>query len=161
MYMHVHTMVINCHYYSTSGFVCNGEFNYLRAKGYTRPLSVLQIRAEVRAKYSKMSQRMMKAMLTPKSKCRSTGILVLTYMLFNVLELELLRVYVLTQQSHLLCFKRYGPGCKRVFVSQILLLVCVHEQFQVDIHFTHGHQVSICGMREYNKLKYPFFSRKI
>ncbi len=54
---------------------------YLRAKGYTCPLSVLQIRAEVRAKYSKMSQRMMKAMLTPKSKCRSTGTLILTKLL--------------------------------------------------------------------------------
>ena len=41
----------------------------LRAKGYTYPVSVLQIRAEVRAKYSKMSQSMMKAMLTPKSVC--------------------------------------------------------------------------------------------
>lgn len=47
----------------------NGEFNYLRrAKGYTRPLSVLQIRAQVRQKYSRMSQRVMLAMLTPKRK---------------------------------------------------------------------------------------------
>ena len=33
------------------GFVTNGEFNYMRSKGYTRPLSALQIRIDVRNKY--------------------------------------------------------------------------------------------------------------
>ena len=37
-----------------SGFVSNGEFNYLRTKGYTRQLSVLQIRTDVRNKYIKL-----------------------------------------------------------------------------------------------------------
>ena len=49
-----------------AGFVSNGEFNYLRRKGYTRPLSVLQIRNDVRVKYSKLSQKTLLAMLTPK-----------------------------------------------------------------------------------------------
>ena len=33
---------------SCIGLVSNGEFNYLRTKGYTRPLSVLQVRTNVR-----------------------------------------------------------------------------------------------------------------
>jgi len=49
------------------GFVSDGEFNYLRLKGYTRPLSVLQIRSDVRRKYSKLSSKKLSAMLTPKS----------------------------------------------------------------------------------------------
>ena len=53
---------------SVIGFVCNGEFNYLRSKGYTRPVSVLQIRSQVRKKYSKMRQDTMIAMLSPRSK---------------------------------------------------------------------------------------------
>ena len=50
------------------GFVSDGEFNYLRMKGYTRPLSVLQIRADVRRKYSRLSPKKLLAMLTPNSK---------------------------------------------------------------------------------------------
>ena len=49
------------------GFVSDGEFNYLRRRGYTRPLTVLQIRADVRKKYSKLSHKKLVAMLTPKS----------------------------------------------------------------------------------------------
>jgi len=48
------------------GFASDGEFNYLRAKGYTRPLSVLQIRCMIRNKYSKMSVRRMLEMIMPK-----------------------------------------------------------------------------------------------
>lgn len=47
------------------GFVSNGEFNSMRVKGYTRPLSVLQIKADCRKKYSKMAKRSMLEMLTP------------------------------------------------------------------------------------------------
>ena len=54
-------------YLSFSGFVSDGEFNYLHMKGYTRPLSVLQIRSDVRKKYSKLSSKRLLAMLTPKS----------------------------------------------------------------------------------------------
>ena len=50
------------------GFVSDGEFNYLRMKGYTRPLSVLQIRADVRRKYCRLSSKKLLAMLTPQSK---------------------------------------------------------------------------------------------
>ena len=50
------------------GFVTDGEFNYLRTKGYTRPLSVIQIRCNVRNKYcnSRLSHGKLIAMLTPK-----------------------------------------------------------------------------------------------
>ena len=49
----------------------DGEFNYLRMKGYTRPLSVLQIQADGRRKYSRLSSKKLLAMLTPKSKFMS------------------------------------------------------------------------------------------
>ena len=54
--------------YSITGFVSDGEFNFLRAKGYTRPLSVLQVRSNVRNMYSRMSLRKMLGMITPKGK---------------------------------------------------------------------------------------------
>ncbi len=47
------------------GFASNGEFNTMRIKGYTRPLSVLQIKAEAKQKYMKMALRTMVKMLTP------------------------------------------------------------------------------------------------
>jgi len=50
------------------GIVSDGEFNYLCMKGYTRPLSVLQIRADVCRKYSRLSSKKLLAMLTPNSK---------------------------------------------------------------------------------------------
>ena len=51
----------------TAGFTSDGEFNYLRTKGYTRPISVLQIRTDVRNKFSRISAQNLLAMLTPKS----------------------------------------------------------------------------------------------
>ena len=59
--LYIHTL-----YYV--GFVSNGEFNYLRTKGYTRQLSVLQIRTDVRNKCSKIRHDVLRAMLTPKRK---------------------------------------------------------------------------------------------
>jgi len=50
------------------GFASDGEFNYLCANGYTRPLSVLQIWCMICNKYSKMSVHRMLAMTTPKCK---------------------------------------------------------------------------------------------
>jgi len=47
------------------GFVSNGEHNTLRAVGYTRPLSVLNIKSSVRAKYYKMNSQKLIAMITP------------------------------------------------------------------------------------------------
>lgn len=44
---------------SVSGFVSNGEYNTMRVQGYTRPLSVLQIRSEAKKKYAKMSFKSM------------------------------------------------------------------------------------------------------
>ena len=56
-------MIIIC---VCTGFVSNGEFNYLRTKGYTRPLSVLQVRTNVKNKYAKIGAKALSAMLTPK-----------------------------------------------------------------------------------------------
>ena len=50
----------------SAGFVSNGEFNFLRSKGYTRPLSVLQIRNEVRNMCSKLRLNVLLGMLSPK-----------------------------------------------------------------------------------------------
>jgi hypothetical protein len=50
------------------GFCSDGEFNTLRNRGYTRPLSVFAIRSDVRSKYARMSVATMKAMLTPEGK---------------------------------------------------------------------------------------------
>ena len=54
--------------FCVTGFVSDGEFNFLRAKGYTRPLSVLQVRSNVRNLYSRMSLHKMLGMITPKGK---------------------------------------------------------------------------------------------
>ena len=47
------------------GFTTDGEFNYLRTKGYSRPLSVLQIRSDVRKKYARIQKSTLLAMLSP------------------------------------------------------------------------------------------------
>ena len=54
--------------FSITGFVSDGEFIFLRAKGYTRPLSVLQVHSNVRNLYSRMSLRKMLGKITPKGK---------------------------------------------------------------------------------------------
>ena len=41
------------------------EFNYLQAKGYARPLSVLQIRSNIHNKYSRISLHRMLDKITP------------------------------------------------------------------------------------------------
>ncbi len=51
------------------GFVSNGEFNSMRVKGNTRPLSVLQIKANARKKYSSIAVSTMVDMLTPIGEC--------------------------------------------------------------------------------------------
>ncbi len=47
------------------GCATNGEWNTLRSKGYMRPISVLEIRAQIRRKYSKLGLRKLNGMLTP------------------------------------------------------------------------------------------------
>ena len=42
----------------------------MRNNGYTRPLSVLKIRSDVRSKYARMSRKKMVAMLTPIGKTK-------------------------------------------------------------------------------------------
>ena len=55
-------------YIFTEGFSSDGAFNYLRVRGNSRPLSIIQIRQDVRAKYNRLSQKTMLKMLTPISK---------------------------------------------------------------------------------------------
>ena len=50
------------------GFTSNGEYNSMRNRGYTRPLSIFQIRSDVRAKYSRLSKKTMLDMLSPERK---------------------------------------------------------------------------------------------
>ena len=45
------------------GSVSNGKFNSLRAKGYTRPISMFAVRSQVQNKYAKMSHKVMASML--------------------------------------------------------------------------------------------------
>lgn len=52
-------------FHLTVGFCSDGEFNSLRSRGYTRPISVFAIRSDVRSKYARMSQKKMMSMLTP------------------------------------------------------------------------------------------------
>ena len=53
---------------SSIGFVTNGKFNYLRTKGYTCPLSVLQVQTNVCNKYKNIRKPALLAMLTPEHK---------------------------------------------------------------------------------------------
>lgn len=47
------------------GFVSNGEYNSMRVQGYTRPLSVLQIKSGARKKFLNTGKKTMIDMLTP------------------------------------------------------------------------------------------------
>ena len=51
-------------------FVSNGEFNYLRTKGYTCPLAVLKVRTDMRNKYSHLRHSILLSMLTPKCETK-------------------------------------------------------------------------------------------
>ena len=55
-----------CMQFNAVGFCSNGEYNSLRNQGYTRPLSILRIRSDIRSRYARMSKQAMLAMLTPK-----------------------------------------------------------------------------------------------
>ena len=46
----------------------NGEYNNFRVKGYTRPLSVIQLMLNARRKYSQMGVKNMRAMLIPQGE---------------------------------------------------------------------------------------------
>ena len=58
---HVHVFISCMH---NVGSVSSGEFNSLRAKGYTRPISMFVVRSQVQNKYAKMSHKAMASMLT-------------------------------------------------------------------------------------------------
>lgn len=48
-----------------TGFMSNGEYNVFRYKGYTRPLSIFQLRSQARKKFKSIGVKRMKGMLTP------------------------------------------------------------------------------------------------
>ena len=83
------------------GFVSNGEYNSMRAQGYSQPLSVLQIRADTRRKYSSMGKKTMIDMLTPKRKIK------LHYNVIHVhVHVSLYKVY-----SEKFTYRRLGNFC--------------------------------------------------
>lgn len=47
------------------GFSTNGEWNSLRSKGKTRPISVFEIRSQVRRKYQRLGFKALVGMITP------------------------------------------------------------------------------------------------
>lgn len=51
--------------YYNIGFTTNGEFNSLRWKDNTRPLTVLQVKSEVRSRYQHKGFKTLMEMLTP------------------------------------------------------------------------------------------------
>ena len=59
--------------------VTNGEHNGLRMQGNTRPLHILQIRAEARSKIGRKSAKVLLAMLTPKGKMCTVIMYGITY----------------------------------------------------------------------------------
>ena len=56
---------IMCCFMFSLGFVSNGEYNSLRSTGYSRPLSVLKLKANARSKYAQMGKTKMLKMLSP------------------------------------------------------------------------------------------------
>ena len=58
----LHYTYLTC---TSLGFATDGEFNSLRWKGNTRPLSILQIRSQSRAKYVNRGKNVMTEMLLP------------------------------------------------------------------------------------------------
>lgn len=65
VYMHMYTLLSTLHMYMYVGFTTNGEFNSLRWKGYSRPLTVLQLKREARAKYQSKGLKSLLDMITP------------------------------------------------------------------------------------------------
>lgn len=63
----------------------NGEYNNFRVKGYTRPLSVIQLMLDARRKYSHMGVKNMHAMLIPQGEHNSVCTCVYMYLCVSVL----------------------------------------------------------------------------
>ena len=78
--MYVHVPQAFCWYTSSvlytylvllfaAGFVSNGEFNYLKSKGYTRPLSILQICTDVHNMNSHFKESVLLNLLSQVGMC--------------------------------------------------------------------------------------------
>lgn len=75
-----------------SGFVSNGEYNSLRSTGYSRPLSVLQLKANAQAKYVQLGKTKMLKMLSPVCESHTcTCAITSTHILFMCI----LHMYIL------------------------------------------------------------------
>ena len=68
-------------YYVHVGSVSSGKFNSLRAKGYTRPISIFAVRSQIRSKYARMSHKAMASMLTPSKyyQCNFYDVYIIVY----------------------------------------------------------------------------------
>ena len=71
MQTHAYTCMRHTHFLTTSltaciGFSTNGEWNSLRLRGNTRPLSFLLLTSTARSKYSRMGYQTMINILTPR-----------------------------------------------------------------------------------------------
>ena len=98
------------------------SFNYLRTKGYTRPLSVLKICADVWNKYNRFRHSTLLSMLTPECEihthtpfnARSTNIIVYAVMVNGSL------VNIMFHQCLLLFFMRYKTGQREATLETIV-----------------------------------------
>ena len=63
----------------------NGEYNELRNMGYKRPVNVLKIKSDIRAKYSKMGEKKLFKMINPRGTVSTLLISRCQYCFVNVL----------------------------------------------------------------------------
>ena len=82
------------------GFVSDGEFNELRAVGYTRPLSIFKVRANVRAKYAKMGKMKLMKMITVNCEYSST---IITFYKINYRGTKFIILTFVSKPNFLLC----------------------------------------------------------
>ena len=113
MHCTLNAICIDLHNISAAGFVSNGEYNSMRVKGYTRPLSVLQIRSQARKKYSRMGFKTMLEMVTPQSMFSVTQYYCNTCIYMHVLLLLfMVQVFILSFTSFFLFrSKRWSGTC--------------------------------------------------
>lgn len=140
-----HGFYISFIVYKFVGLVTDGEFNSLRAKGATRPLSVLQIKTDCRKKFSKLSTSTMQAMITITGKLEEKKVYVEATMLnpIGVMpngEIQTIKPDLCSPQS-LLCkiFQLKAQGKSLADTIDILRKLRSLEDFQS----THGQKVNM------------------
>ena len=99
-----------------TGFTTNGEFNSLRWKGNTRPLTILQVRTEARLKYQNKGLKTLMDMVTPCGTDKSYVHIVLcactayTYM-YNMQCSIIYISYVVTYYTNMCSFRGWVYLC--------------------------------------------------